>query len=176
MEKIQRSVLFWISGALVLCASCGDRSEEQTWPLAADIVAHHISHNLTVDGRLLARIDADSMYYGRGSYRALLWGPSIDLTPGFPDNPPHFAGGQLLIDYALREFAVRGNASIELPSTHHRIEGDEIRFGYRGGWLSSDSVVLKWADDPPDAPPVLILGGFRHSGTMLRPRLASGSR
>jgi hypothetical protein len=151
--------------ALLASTGCGD---EPTGPLsepAEDMVAHGMQHNLTIDGLLLAKIQADSMYRRDGSKAVLLWGPDIDLTPGFPDAPPVLSADQVVINYRTRQLILRGNARIVFPGTGRRFEGEKLRFGLEDGRISADSVSLSFLDGREGSAPDMIMEGFETLGS-----------
>jgi len=120
-------------------SSCGTGPTGPSHEPAEDVVLYGVHQNLTVDGQLLARIQADSLYHRKGSPAMLIWAPAIDFSPTYPENPPLLSGDQVVVNHAQRKLTLRGRAVFEIPGQGVRITGEELRFRYSEGWLVADS-------------------------------------
>jgi hypothetical protein len=168
MSTNLRPTSILLSFSLFALLACGGEPTGLSDPPAEDNVLFGVHHNLTIDGRLLARIQADSLYHRKGSRAMLLWTPDIDFSPAYPEGPPALRGNQLVINHYWRRLTLRGNAVFEMRSTGYRLQGEEIQFGYGEGWLFADSASLSWPDDEVGATPIAVVKGFKTSAV---PRL-----
>jgi hypothetical protein len=167
----QTSILLGLS--LSALFGCGSEPTGLSGPPAEDHVLLGVHHNLTIDGRLLAKIQADSLYNKKGSRAMLLWTPVIDFSPAYPENPPTLRGNLVVINHTLRRLTLRGSAVFEMGTTGYGLRGEEIQFGYGEGWLFADSASLSLPGDKVGATPLIVVEGFRTSTV---PQLLSKSK
>jgi hypothetical protein len=139
MRINRRSLILVLLCTSTLQSSCTSPPTGLSDEPAEDIVMYGVGHNITLDGRLLANVQADSLYYREGSQAALLWHPTVDFSPLYPDNPPVLSSDQLVHHFGRRRLTLRGNAVFEFPASGFRVTGEEIGLGYSEGWLVADS-------------------------------------
>lgn len=133
----------------VVAAACSDAGEPPTRlaaPDSADQVLYGMTHNVTIDGVLRARLDADTAYVYQNSQTASLLGVRVEFLSPRGTVSSTITGDSGTYDFRGRDMEARGNVVAVTPDGR-RLTTSILRYNRRNEEISGPA---PFVFDAPD--------------------------